>query len=304
MNAFVLQFLHLLAESVPLFLAGLAVGSVLETWLPTRWTERWITGGGGSVAVACLTGAVLPGCAMSTVPLASSLRARGIPVGTVAAFLMIAPLLSPHTIAMTATLVSWPMAVLRVVLSLAVAWGLGTLLNRLPAPAFRANPGPGAPPDAEPNCCGNETSSCGCSAGKAPPSGFRRWLSALGKNLRLLGPLLLIGLAVAALITVLIPLDGHAQLLHSGWQAYLGAVLIGIPAYVCDGGEIPLTRSLLALGVGPGPAFAFMMASVGTCFGTIAMSGRIIGWRNTALSVLATLVAALGGGLMMEHWLS
>lgn len=301
MNAFAYQFFHLLSESVPLFLAGLAVGSALETWLPTRWIERWLNAGSGSVAVACLAGALLPGCAMSTVPVATSLRARGTRVGTVAAFLMIAPLLSPHTVVLTAALVSWPMAALRVALSFAVALGLGVLLNRLPAPAFNPVSTPAALPEEGSNCCGNETSSCGCSAGKPPASGLRRWFSALGKNLRLLGPLLLLGLAVASLLTVLIPLQDHAALLRSGWQAYLGALVVGIPAYVCDGGEIPLTRSLLALGIGPGPAFTFMMASVGTCFGTIAMSGRIIGWRNTALSVLATLVAALGGGLILEQ---
>jgi uncharacterized membrane protein YraQ (UPF0718 family) len=42
-------------------------------------------------------------------------------VGTLTAFIMIAPILSPHTILLTATLISVPMAVARVALSFVVS---------------------------------------------------------------------------------------------------------------------------------------------------------------------------------------
>ena len=83
-------------------------------------------------------------------------------------------------------------------------------------------------------------------------------------------------------------------------RSYLAAVAIGIPIYVCDGGEIPLTRAFLEMGVAPGPAFCFMLASVGTCLPTISMAPRIIGWAATVVYLGAWLVLSVGGGLVMN----
>ncbi len=87
--------------------------------------------------------------------------------------------------------------------------------------------------------------------------------------------------------------------LRGGWTAYLFAAGAAFPVYVCDGGEIPLTRALLEMGVGPGPAFCFMLASVGTCLPTMMMAPRIIGVKATAIYLGAWLVLAVGGGVLM-----
>ena len=289
-------FLHLLLEAVPLFLLGTILGAGLEAWLKTEWIERWIGSGHRSVAAAALAGAVLPGCAMSTMPLAQSLRRRGAALGTLTAFIMIAPILSPHTIFLTATLVSVPMAIGRVVLSLAVTLVLGTVLNAM------EKRGRLAPPVA---LNSNTTSDQCCNTATAPvqASPWQRFFTQLLANLRSLTPYLLGGLFVAALISATVPPDTIHKYLRGGWTAYLFAALVAFPIYVCDGGEIPLTRALLAMGVGPGPAFCFMLASVGTCVPTIAMATRIIGWRATAIYLVAWLALAVGGGLLMGLWL-
>ena len=286
-------FLHLLLEAVPLFLLGAVLGAGLEAWLKTGWVERWIGSGHRSVSAAALAGAVLPGCAMSTMPLAQSLRRRGAALGTLTAFIMIAPILSPHTIFLTATLVSVPMAIGRVVLSLVVTLILGTVLNAMErrgrlAPAVSST-------TVDDACCEAEPAVEG--------SPWRRFLQLLWSSVRSLTPYLLGGLFVAALISATVPADTIHKYLRGGWTAYVFAALVAFPIYVCDGGEIPLTRALLAMGVGPGPAFCFMLASVGTCLPTIAMATRIIGWRATVIYVFAWLTLAVGGGLLMGLWL-
>jgi uncharacterized protein len=232
---------------------------------------------------------------MSTMPLAQSLRRRGAALGTLTAFIMIAPILSPHTVVLTATLVSLPMAIGRVALSLAVTLGLGTVLNALERRGTFAPPAKGTTPNKD-ECCKTE-----CAPEEL--SGWRRFLIELLANLRSLTPYLLGGLFVAALISGTVPPDTIHKYLRGGWTAYVFAALIGFPIYVCDGGEIPLTRALLAMGVGPGPAFCFMLASVGTCVPTIAVATRIIGWRATVIYLVAWLLLALGGGMVMAWWL-
>ena len=66
--------------------------------------------------------------------------------------------------------------------------------------------------------------------------------------------------------------DRIEQWMGDGAWAYAVAVAAGIPAYVCEGGEeVPLTAALVTMGVGIGPAFTFMQASVGTCPPTLMM---------------------------------
>lgn len=287
-------FLDLLLEAVPLFLVGAILGAGLEAWLKPGWIERSIGSGHRSVAGAALAGAVLPGCAMSTMPLAQSLRRRGAAVGTLTAFIMIAPILSPHTIFLTATLVSVPMAIGRMILSLFVTLALGTVLNSMER-SGRLTPVVNSTA-VDDQCC-----SVGAAVEKSSP--WRRFVVQFWSSLRSLTPYLLGGLFVAALISATVPADTIHKYLRGGWTAYLFASLIAFPIYVCDGGEIPLTRALLAMGVGPGPAFCFMLASVGTCLPTIAMATRIIGWRATVIYVIAWLLLAVGGGLLMDLWL-
>jgi uncharacterized membrane protein YraQ (UPF0718 family) len=327
--------LHLLVDAVPLFLLGSVLGAALEAWLKPEWIERWIGGGHRSVLAASLAGAVLPGCAMSTMPLASSLQRRGAAIGTLTAFIMIAPILSPHTVLLTATLVSVPMAIGRVVLSLGVSLALGGILNAMQRKGTLHAPTTTPPggKETEKFSCGSAASGCGtptqrvsdceepsgcydqeslamnsgCCDGGEPLSeisSWRRFLRQFWTNLRTLTPYLLGGLLVAALVSALVPPEITGRYLRTGWTAYLFAALVAIPIYVCDGGEIPLTRALLNMGVGSGPAFCFMLASVGTCIPTISMAIRIIGWKAMLFYLGAWLVLALGGGLLMGTLLS
>ena len=294
MAAILTHFLGLLTDAVLPFLAGLLIGTVLEAFLPQRWTDRWLASGPRSLLLATLAGALLPGCAMSTVPVARSLRTRGAPLGTVAAFLLIAPLISPHTVALTAATIGGGFALARVVLPLAFTLLFGALVN-----SWWREPATGTTMAAEPDHCGC-SSDCGC-AQPQTPGRWRAFGRSLLGNLRTLAPIFVGSLAVVAVLTAFIPTTQLAR--HGdGALAYGAALVAGVPLYVCDGGEVPLTLSLLKLGVGPGPAFTFLLGSVGTCLATITLAFGLIGRRLTLLYVAATLGLALLGGLLVGAW--
>lgn len=302
MHAILQSFLHLLADTAVPFVLGLLLGTALEAFLPRRWAERWLATGPNSLVIATLAGALLPGCAMSTVPVARSLRARGAPLGTVAAFLLIAPLISPHTIVLTATLVGTGFAATRIVLPIAFTLVFGAVANAL---TTQRTTGTATEPETKTGCCGGKS---GCGANEEAAGESARPAGPLGRfvrqglaNLRALAPLYVISIAVVALLTAFVP---TAQIAHygAGPLAYGAALVAGIPLYVCDGGEVPLTRSLLALGLGAGPAFTFMLASVGTCLPTIALAFAIIGRRLTFAYVAGVLVLSLLGGLLVAAW--
>lgn len=300
MTAILTAFVHLLGDTTLPFVVGLLIGSAIEVFLPKRWTDRWLVSGPQSLLLATIGGALLPGCAMSAVPIARSLRKRGAPAGTVAAFLLIAPLISPHTIVFTATLIGVGFAIARVVLPVVFTLLFGAVANALgqrsattlPAETNSVGEHEGAAED-----CGC-SHGCGCDEAKRSPTSVGRFLRQVVGNLRALAPLFVGSLALVAVLTAFIE---PAQIARygDGPLAYGAALAAGIPLYVCDGGEVPLTLSLLKLGVGPGPAFTFMLGSVGTCLATITMAFGIIGRRLTFAYVAGTLLLALLGGLVV-----
>jgi uncharacterized membrane protein YraQ (UPF0718 family) len=90
---------------------------------------------------------------------------------------------------------------------------------------------------------------------------------------------------VAAVLSALVPEDAVSDLLggSSGVWAFALAAAVGIPLYVCEGEEVPLTVGLLAAGLGPGPSLTFLLGSVGTCVPTLLMARGILGERATVL---------------------
>ena len=286
MERALLNFLHLLRDTAPWFVLGGIAGAAIQAWLKPAWAMRWLGDGRGAVITATLGGALLPGCAMSTMPVAAALKQKGARLGTLTAFIMVAPILSPHTVALTAAMLGWKITlgriVLPVVLSLAVGWTLnGWDSRRAGARPLAGAGGQEGDPDAD-----------------TSRDGF--W-PGLRKTFFALTPYLLIGLAVAAVLEAVVPPDFMTRHAQGGWAAYAVALAAGIPLYVCDGAEVPLTASLLQIGVGVGPAFTFLLSSVGTCLPTIAMAPRIIGGRATTVYVIAWLVLALGGGVLLAQ---
>jgi uncharacterized membrane protein YraQ (UPF0718 family) len=56
--------------------------------------------------------------------------------------------------------------------------------------------------------------------------------------IRNLVPILLLGLLAAAAISVLVAKEQIEESMGGGVWAYVAAVVAGIPAYVCEGGEV------------------------------------------------------------------
>lgn len=291
-SAIINNFADLMRDAVPWFLVGAVLGVVAQVLVKPAWMLRWIQSERASVFHATVAGALLPGSSLTTVPLAVSLKSQGARLGTLTAFILISPLLSPETIVLTAAMLGGKMTVGRIVIPILMSLAMGLVLNALEKRTnsiFRLPKAAGALK--QDGCCASET------AEERP----RFWPS-FGKLLHPLWIYLLVGLlAVAVLQEWVTPAD-VAQYMHGGVLAYVIAAAVGIPLYVCEGAEVPLTFSLLKMGVGSGPAFTFLLASVGTCIPTIALAPRVIGWAATGVYVAAWLLLALGGGWLMNFW--
>ena len=287
------EFVRLVADAAPAFAVGLTLSAGVQ-WLVARshWAARALSLVAQSVPGAALAGAALPGCSMTTVPLAIPLKRQGAGDGPLLAFVITSALLGPASIVLTFAMFGPVWGVLRVALPLiavcALGWGLQRFGTKLHSNSTHTD---------ETSC----SSGCGCGSGDSGCSSEegRSFGATLLSMIRNLVPILLLGLLAAASASVLIGREHIEQWMGDGVGAYAVAVAAGIPAFVCEGGEVPLTAALVTMGVGIGPAFTFMQASVGTCLPTLMMLPKLIGVKLTVAYLAFWLVYSVGSGVLV-----
>lgn len=284
------EFVSLTLTVIPYFILGTAFGALLKTYLKPGFVFKYLNRGTFSVINASILGAILPGCACATIPMAEGLKEKGANLGTVAAFIMVSPLLSPQTVLLTYGMLGLRFTLARIIFSLLGAIILGVGFNYLANKKIKGFV-------LSSKSKGGSCISCppGCETEDKEKLSFWRSFIEITKDL---GRYFILGMFIASLLTVLIPEEAIPKYIgSSGAFAYLVAVLVGIPVYICEGEEIPLTRALLRLGLGQGPAFSFLLGSVGTCIPTMLMAQKVIGRRPVVFYIIYWFVFAIGVGL-------
>ena len=115
-----------------------------------------------------------------------------------------------------------------------------------------------------------------------------------------IGKPLLIGLAIAALISAVIPNDFFAARLGQGLPAMLVMMLIGIPIYVCASASVPVAAALILKGLSPGAALVFLITGPATNAAGLATSWNTLGRRTAILYLLTVAGCALAAGILLD----
>ena len=282
---FIHEFSHLTVVVLPYFIIGIVFGALLEAKLNFNIIYNYLNLGKKSIFIASILGAILPGCACATMPMAEGLRRKGAKMGTLAAFMFTSPLLAPQTIILTYGLLGPNFTIARITCALIGGCSIGLLFYFLEQKNHIAYP-----PHQH-----NKTMSC-CN-----PNISITFTESLISITKQLSGYFIIGMAIAAALSSLIPPSmipntiGNHPLL-----SYLIAAVIGIPIYICEGEEIPITYSLLALGLAQGPAFTFLMGAVGTCIPTMLFAKKIIGKKSVLIYALYWAVFAPLAGMLFS----
>jgi uncharacterized membrane protein YraQ (UPF0718 family) len=282
-TGFLARFIDLSLETAPALLLAYAIGGLISGELPERWV-RWLSRGGAAAQAGkgMALGLPLPICSCGVLPLYQSLVQRGVPIAAATAFLIATP-----EVGLTALFVSLPLlgveaTLLRVgaaaVLAFAVGYGLSRLLPFTPPPAA-AKTGCGA-------CCGHPPA-----APTVPTPGQRLRLALRSGFVDLVdgtAAWILAGLALAAFAAPYAEAVLWAQL--PDLIEVLVFAAIGIPLYICAAAATPLIAVLIAAGVSPGAALAFLLTGPATNIATFGLLSQLHGRRH------ALVFAALAGG--------
>jgi uncharacterized membrane protein YraQ (UPF0718 family) len=215
------------------------------------------------IAAAALFGALSPFCSCGVIPLIAALLAMGVALPAVMAFWLASPVMDPEMFVLTAAALGLELAVAKTL----AAVGIG-LAGGFATWAAQRRGGFAEPLRAVVRTCGG-------GAVRAPkPVRWAFWQeparrSAFADEAARNGLFLLKWLALAFLLESLmlryLPADAVGAWL-GGDQAWAipSAALIGVPAYLNGYAAIPTTGALLALGMTPGAALAFMVAGAVT----------------------------------------
>ena len=251
-------FYDLALLSAPALLIAYLAGGLIQAFLP-KASVQWLQKGSSfrQSFKGMMFGLPLPVCSCGVVPLYKSLVQRGTPIAAAMAFFIATPELGFDAILISLPLLGKTMMIIRLVAAATVALFVGWLMGVL----FKD-----APTQLQP------------AINTEPQISFQQKImlsfkSAFGEILDHTGPWIIVGIVIAALIEPLLATNS-LQSISSYWQVPLLAIL-GMPMYVCASGATPLVAVLMANGVSPGAALAFLITGPATNVTTFGILSRL-----------------------------
>ncbi|MDE7375387.1 MAG: permease, partial [Muribaculaceae bacterium] len=287
---FLYSLINMLAEMAPYLLFGFLVAGVLYAFVPGKFYRNHLSRPGAwAVIKAALIGVPLPLCSCGVLPTAVSLRRHGAARGAAPPVLIATPQTGVDSIFATYSLLGMAFAIIRPVAALVTAFVGGMLVNREDKVGACASSGVEVDTIDAP-----ASDSFGGKVRDALRYGFVEMVQNIGKWL-------VIGLVIAAAITVFVP-DGFFTFFASyPILAMLAVVVVAVPMYVCSTGSIPIALSLMLKGLSPGAAFVLLMAGPAANFASIIIVSKSLGKRAAAIYLGTIVVGAIAIGLCIDY---
>lgn len=235
-------------------------------------------------AAAFCYGSLIPVCSCAAIPLLSCMKGR-MRFPTTMAFVIAAPLLSPHIIVLSFSVLGFRYGVLRILSSFLLVMLTVMILGafergRSAVDAIRM------------------AASCDKNCG---PQGADIYFQTFAIFKSLL-PFLIIAGGMGVLLEYFSTRD---LVLHGvfgdGVAGIMTWILVGVPLYFCHGAEVLFLRPLMSHGFPVGTGIAFSLTSTAICTTSIAMLFRLIGTRLTVILIGCIISISLGLALIINY---
>lgn len=283
----VASFWDLLLDAAPYIIFGIFMGGLLKAFLSPDFVARHLGRGRfAPVFKAALFGIPLPLCSCGVLPAAAALKKQGASNGATAAFLISTPESGVDSIAVSYALLDPILTLARPVAAFITAMVAGLGENLLGGSPLQT---PALP------VIGQDEPSV--------PLASRMWT---GMNYALkdlwadLAGWFFLGLALAGIITALVPETLFNSYLAGGLNSMLIMLAIGIPLYICATASTPIAAVLIAKGASPGAALVFLLAGPATNLATLTVLTRLLGRRTTLIYLGSIALVSVLSGLALD----
>lgn len=289
MEKYINPLIDLLNEMTPYLLLGFLVAGILKEFVPRRiYAQRLSMNNFSSVLWAALLGIPLPLCSCGVIPTAASLRREGASRGATVSFLISTPQTGVDSIFATASVLGIPFAICRPVVALFTALAGGCAVNHWDK-------------DAE----GKSSIAC------APQPTHKSFWKKCADTLRYgfiymiqdIGKWIVIGLVIAAVITVAVPDDFFTRLSDVPLLNMLVILVLSAPMYLCATGSIPIAAALMLKGLSPGAALVLLIAGPATNMAAMLVINKVLGRRTLVIYLLSIIIGTVSFGLIVDYLL-
>lgn len=278
------ELVRLVNEMSPYLLLGFLFAGVLRVAFPKGMITRYMGKSNfRSVLNASLLGIPMPLCSCGVLPAGIGFYKNGASRGSTISFLISTPQTGVDSMLATYSLLGLPLAIIRPVVALVTGVAGGLLGNR----ADKNGGGEAV------KTSGNEES-YDRSVREVFRYGFVELLQEITKWL-------VIGMLVAAFLSVLIPADFFTERISSEYLAMGMMLLASVPLYICATGSIPIAAVLLMKGLSPGAALVLLMAGPATNIATMAVIGNTMGKRSLWIYLSAIVGGAVFFGVIINE---
>lgn len=281
MKGFFTQFLAVVNEMSPFLLLGFLIAGLLHVFVPAGFYRKFLSRDNKfSVLYAALLGIPLPLCSCGVIPTAIGLRNERASKGAVASFLIATPQTGIDSILATFSMMGLGFAIMRPAAALVTGICGGLLVNRL------------VPDDDM-----GETSV----AEVTRASGNRLWRVlkyAYYDMIQDIGPRLLLGLLVAALINIAVPDEFFLTFGSQPLLQMLVILIVAVPMYICSTGSIPVAAALMMKGLSPGAGLVMLMAGPAVNLASILVVRKSLGKRFTSIYLAVIVLFSVLFGLL------
>jgi uncharacterized membrane protein YraQ (UPF0718 family) len=317
-------FKDYLLEVLPFLAIGFLLSGLIHEFVPSKWVERRLGGGGVKpILYSTLVGTILPICCFGSLPVAVSLRQKGARLGPVLAFLVATPATSISALLVTYGLLGLKFTVFIFFAVIVMGLVMGLVGNKVEGkakvivsppqqaldPVCGMNVEVGKAAKAE---YGGETYYFCCShcqqAFEGSPEeyiGGSRNIAHRVKHVfryafvdmvKEIGPELLLGLALAALVAAVAPVGGFVGAHFGGGLGYLFSLGFGLIMYICSTASVPLVHAFVSQGMNIGAGMVLLLVGPITSWGTILVMRKEFGGKILAiyLAVVCVMSLALG----------
>lgn len=295
-----LECWEILKEAAPYVILGFFVAGVLKALIPENLVEKHLgQSGTKSVLKASLFGIPLPLCSCGVIPVAIGLRKQGASKGATASFLVSVPETGVDSIAITWALLDPLMTVVRPIAAFITAVLTGIFINFLPDEKE-----PKEEPPKKSYCCTSHPEN----GARHPEQSSNLWSRikdgltyAFSDLLKDIGGWLMLGIAIAGIISFSVPAGFIEQYLGGEFSSLLIMLVIGIPLYICASASTPIAAALVLKGLSPGAALVFLLAGPATNAATMTVVAKHLGKAATAIYISTIAVSSLATGWLVNR---
>jgi len=305
---FFYDFIQILNEMSPYLLLGFFFAGLLKVAIPQRFIDKYMgQKNGKAVLNASLLGIPMPLCSCGVIPTGISFYKSGASKGSSVSFLISTPQTGVDSILVTYSLLGLPFAIIRPIIALVTGYLGGMLANRYDkkengleknSPIGDACCSTNSNTETESDCgCGD---SCDTQTDKKRSKIYTMFKYAFVDFLQDISKWLVIGLVLAAMISVALPDDFFANYVGNDFIGMLVILIASVPLYICATSSVPVAAVLLMKGVSPGAALVFLMAGPATNAATITVLNKVLGKRTTIAYLISIIMGALVFGLLID----